>query len=85
MNTVDKIFIGVAVGAILGVMYAPDRGSVTRRKLARTGNDIKDRFNDLKDTIADKIDNLKDSGEDNAYEEMMVLENEGTVNRPEAW
>ena len=85
MNTVDKIFIGVAVGAILGVMYAPDRGSVTMRKLARTGNDIKDRFNDLKDTIADKIDNLKDSGEDSAYEEMMVLENEGAVNRPEAW
>ena len=86
MSTVDKIFVGVAVGVILGVLYAPDKGSITRRRLSRTGNDIRDRFNDLKDSIVDKIDSYKEDANDNsAYEEMIILENEGSVDKKESW
>jgi len=84
MSTVNKLLVGVAVGAILGVLYAPDKGSITRRKLSRTGDDIRDRFNDLKDSINDKIDNLRDDVDDMTYQEMVVLENDATVN-PDAW
>ncbi|MEO6546549.1 MAG: YtxH domain-containing protein [Ferruginibacter sp.] len=89
MTTVNKLMIGMAVGAIFGVLYAPDRGSNTRRKLSRTGNDLRDAFYDLKDSIADKIDQFKEEADDAAdeammYEEMSILENESTTGRTTA-
>lgn len=85
MNTVDKIFIGVAVGAVLGILYAPDRGSATRRKLSRAGNDIRDRFYDIRDNISDKIDSFNENADDNMVYHEMIIENEGSVDRPESW
>jgi gas vesicle protein len=56
---------GIAAGAILGVLFAPQKGSVTRRKIARKGedfmenlNDIKDQFNEFVETVSDKISSL---------------------------
>lgn len=46
-NIVFGILAGAAAGAILGVLFAPDKGSVTRRKLTRKGEDV---VEDLKDT-----------------------------------
>ncbi|MCW3090554.1 MAG: Gas vesicle protein [Ferruginibacter sp.] len=81
MTTVNKLMIGMAVGAIFGVLYAPDRGSNTRRKLARTGEDIRDAFNEFTNAISDKIDQFKENADDAAedamiYEEMAILEND---------
>lgn len=63
MNTTGKIFTaiaaGAAAGAILGVLFAPDKGSETRRKINEKGKNIAE---DLKDTIQkgkDKINELK--------------------------
>ncbi len=80
MSTVNKLMIGVAAGAILGILYAPDKGSATRRKLSRTGNDIRDRFNSLKGAISDKINCISDDIEDIGYQEMEPAESE--LNRP---
>jgi len=84
MSTVDKLLIGVAAGAILGVLYAPDRGSVTRRKLSRIGNDLRDKFNEITETINDKIDSFKEDAGDLAYEQVDLLETEGSV-QPRSW
>ena len=82
MTTANKFIIGVTVGAIIGILYAPDRGSVTRRRLNRTGTKLRDGINDLRDTIRDKVDSLKDDVDEMAYREIEILENEaGSIPR----
>ena len=76
--------IGIAAGAILGVLYAPDKGSVTRRKLSRMGEDLKDRFNSIRDNISDTIDNLKGESQDTGYQDVMVSETE-YLGGPDVW
>ena len=76
--------IGIAAGAILGILYAPDKGSVTRRKLSRIGEDLKDRFNSIRDNISDTIDNLKGESQDTGYQDMMVSETEYSGG-PDVW
>jgi gas vesicle protein len=66
MRTIHKVLIGAAIGAIVGILFAPNKGSITRRKLRRKGNQIKDKINDLKDGINEKIDTLKEDAEDMA-------------------
>jgi gas vesicle protein len=57
------IFVGAAVGAIGGILLAPDKGSETRRKISsKTG--------ELKDELSDKLDNLKESIEEKIAEVM---------------
>ncbi len=49
MKNTSKILIalgaGVAIGAVLGVLFAPDKGTVTRHKLAEGGKKFADDFN----------------------------------------
>lgn len=49
MKNTSKILIalgaGVAIGGVLGVLFAPDKGSVTRHKIAEGGKKLADDFN----------------------------------------
>jgi gas vesicle protein len=49
MNNTSKILIalgaGVAIGGVLGILFAPDKGSVTRHKIAEGGKKLADDFN----------------------------------------
>lgn len=63
------MLISFSAGAILGILYAPHKGSKTRRKLANIGNDLKRGWNSVADTIVEKIDDFKssvDNAADNA-------------------
>jgi gas vesicle protein len=64
MTTVKKMLISFTAGAILGILYAPAKGSKTREKLANVGTDIKDGWNSMLDRVANKIDNVRE-GVDN--------------------
>ena len=56
MNTLAKIAIaagaGLVAGGVLGVLFAPDKGENTRKKIADSGKK-------LTDTVKEKMGNLK--------------------------
>lgn len=58
-NTLLGIIAGSAIGITLGVLFAPDKGEVTRKKLAEQANATKENLTDnaidLKDRVASKI------------------------------
>jgi len=50
------IIAGVAIGALAGILFAPEKGSETRKKIASNTNDLAD---SAKNSFNDFIDNLK--------------------------
>ncbi len=58
---------GAAVGAIAGILFAPDKGSETRKKIAKAakylGDGISERLDDLKDSVSSTIEDIKASME----------------------
>lgn len=54
---------GLAVGAILGILFAPEKGSVTRKKIKDTGNDyadqLKSKYKEFGDSISETFQNAK--------------------------
>jgi gas vesicle protein len=60
----NKILVGFTAGLLVGLLFAPAKGSETRGTLSSRGRDLKNKFNDLVDSITDKFDSLsEDLGE----------------------
>jgi gas vesicle protein len=53
---------GVAVGAIAGILFAPAKGSKTRKRILNKGKDyadsLKEKFEELSQDVTDKYENL---------------------------
>lgn len=70
-NAIMSVVAGAAVGALIGVLFAPDKGANTRGRLTRKGEDLvgelkgkvdyyKGKAVDMVDQFADKIHSQKD-------------------------
>ncbi len=62
------LLAGAAIGAIAGILFAPDKGSETRNKIKKgageVGDNLKHSFNDFVDTVKDKYRKAKHEAED---------------------
>jgi gas vesicle protein len=72
MNSGSKVLLGVlagaATGAILGVLFAPDKGDETRRRISEGSRDVtdnlKNKFGEFVDGLAEKYESVKGSASD---------------------
>jgi gas vesicle protein len=59
------IFGGIAVGVLAGILFAPAKGSSTRRKIINRGeefsDELKEKLEGLIDTIVDQYDDTAKS------------------------
>jgi gas vesicle protein len=62
-KTALGVLAGLAIGAAFGILFAPDSGAATRKKISKKGGDyadgLTDQFNDLVDTMTTKFERLK--------------------------
>lgn len=59
---------GVAAGAIVGILFAPDRGSETRRKIQDKSGELADRVKSTLRRGKDKLNGLKEEAEETLME-----------------
>ena len=68
----EKVVLGVlagaGVGVLMGILFAPEKGSVTRKRISRKAEDevdaLKDKMNDFIDLVGQQFDKVKDEVSD---------------------
>lgn len=62
-GTIVAVLAGAAVGAALGILFAPDEGSKTRKKIrdgvGSKADEIKDKLSDLTEAVKSKFGGAK--------------------------
>lgn len=57
------VLAGIAVGATLGILFAPDKGSSTRKKISKKSDayadELEEQFNEFIGSITEKFETVK--------------------------
>ncbi len=62
------VFVGLAAGAIMGILLAPDKGSNTRKKISKKGDDYMEDLQVRLDCFVESITDRFKSAKGNAYD-----------------
>jgi gas vesicle protein len=61
---VGALLVGAAIGGALGILFAPNKGSETRKKIMSKAEDLKDsvseKFNGMVHGVKNEVENLKE-------------------------
>jgi len=57
------VLAGVAVGATLGILFAPDKGTNTRKKISKKGDEyaqeLEEKFKEFMEGLTEKFEDMK--------------------------
>ncbi len=85
---IGAVLIGAAIGGILGVLFAPDKGSKTREKILDKGHDlseaVKDKFNSLVSDLKREAQHAADSAKNSVRDEARNFNNKPSEERAKA-
>jgi gas vesicle protein len=81
MNT-EKVLLGAlagfATGALLGIFFAPQKGSEFRKKISDSSrdyaSDVKEKFNKFVDSLSERVASVKDEAENLAEQGKSTLD-----------
>jgi len=58
---------GLALGAVAGILYAPEKGSTTRKQIMDKGDDyvdeVKSKFDEFRDSLSEKFKSTRNDAE----------------------
>jgi gas vesicle protein len=67
-KVITGILAGFAAGAVLGILFAPEKGSVTRQKISDKSDEYADnlkfKYDELRETVKGKMHDAKQAAKD---------------------
>lgn len=76
-SNVLGVVAGMAAGALLGVLFAPEKGSRTRKRVKNKTSELKENlkneFDGFLDTVSKKYSSIVDKGDDILKKEKEIL------------